>query len=56
MYNIKSATKKIIIQFSKNAGHLSHFAGHLMKTRDCPAECGTVDTYDMVKTDEGQVS
>ena len=23
----KSATKKIIMQLSKNAGHLSHFAG-----------------------------
>ena len=21
-------------------------AGHLMKMRDCPSECGTVDTYD----------
>ena len=37
--------EKIIIPFSKNAGHLSHFAGHLMKMRDCPAECGTVDMY-----------
>ena len=21
-------------------------AGHLMKMRDCPSECGTVDTYE----------
>ncbi len=35
------------MQFSKNAGHLSHFAGHLMKMRDCPSECGTVDTYEV---------
>ncbi len=24
---------------------ISRDAGHLMKMRDCPAECGTVDTY-----------
>ena len=22
-------------------------AGHLMKMRNCPSECGTVDTYDI---------
>ena len=36
---------KKIVPFSKNAGHLSHFAGHLMKMWDCPVERGTVDTY-----------
>ena len=24
---------------------ISRDAGHLMKMRDCPSECGTVDTY-----------
>ena len=24
---------------------ISRDAGHLMKMRDCPADCGTVDTY-----------
>ena len=24
-------------------------AGHLMKMRDCPSECGTVDTYVSVR-------
>ena len=28
---------------------ISRDAGHLMKRRDCPAECGTVDTYGSVK-------
>ena len=27
-------------------------AGHLMKMRDCPSECGTVDTYATMKYDE----
>ena len=26
---------------------ISRDAGHLMKMRDCPAECGTVATYAM---------
>ena len=26
---------------------ISRDAGHLMKMRDCPSECGTVDTYDL---------
>ena len=25
---------------------ISRDAGHLMKMRDCPSECGTVDTYE----------
>ncbi len=38
------------MQFSKNAGHLSHFAGRgtRMKVRDCPSECRTVDTYAII--------
>ena len=27
---------------------ISRDAGHLMKMRDCPSECGTVDTYESV--------
>ena len=27
---------------------ISRDAGHLMKMRDCPSECGTVDTYAII--------
>ena len=30
---------------------ISRYAGHLMKMRDCPAECGTVDMYAMFRSD-----
>ena len=42
-----SATKIIIIPFSKNAGHLSHFAGRGTSDENAglSSECGTVDTY-----------
>ena len=29
----------------EKCGTSADFAGHLMKMRDCPSECGTVDTY-----------
>ena len=41
------------MEFSKNAGHLSHFAGRGTSDEnaapDCPSECGTVDTYALRK-------
>ena len=32
----------------EKCGTSADFAGHLMKMRDCPSECGTVDTYVIV--------